>query len=131
MLLDKELKSDEAIWTSNAIDVILHKVSKIDTLMTMQQRQEALLEKLSDAVSRLAVIEDRQNSDREWVKEITKDHKDTVQRICTRLDKLDERLDTLETKEPLNSQARHWLLGGIGIALAAILAALLKSVGLK
>ena len=118
-------------WNANAIDVILHKVTKIDVLIDNHKRMEQAVEKMADAVSRLAVIEDRQNSDREWVRDIAANNKDFVTRIHERLDGVDARLDTIELNEVDNRRARNLVFGLLSLIGVAVVGALFKLIGLS
>ena len=118
-------------WTSQTLDVILHKVTKIDVLIQTQQRQELMLEKLTDAVSRLAIIEDRQNADRNWVKDIVADHKASVQKVSDKFEEGDRRISELERSDVENKRVRQVVFGLIGILGVAVFGAILKLLELK
>lgn len=51
-------------WNTHAMEVILHKTAKIDVVVDAIKEMKATMEKLADAVTKLAVIEERQNTDR-------------------------------------------------------------------
>lgn len=123
---------------------IAEKVGKIDVLVEAQRRleenqarMEAAIGKMADAVTRLAVIEERQDRVRsevvamgEHVLDIRKQHNESIQRIAARVEKLEAQVDALERAEPMNAQVRKWVLGAMMIAATAILYALLRTVGL-
>lgn len=51
-------------WNSHAIETILHKAAKIDLVVDSIREMKVTMEKLAEAVTKLAVIEERQNTDR-------------------------------------------------------------------
>lgn len=123
---------------------IAEKVGKIDVLVEAQKRleenqakMELAIGKMADAVTRLAVMEERQDRVRsevaamgERVLDIRKQHNESIKRIAERVESLESRIDTLERAEPMNAQVRKWVLGAMVIAATAILYALLRTVGL-
>lgn len=123
---------------------IAEKVGKIDVLVEAQKRleenqarMETAIGKMADAVTKLAVIEERQDRVRsevvamgELILDIRKQHNESIQRIATRVESLESRIDTLERAEPMNAQVRRWVFGAVVLATTAILYALLRTVGL-
>ena len=102
-----------------------------------QDKMEATLGKLAEAVSKLAVIEERQNQDRQAterafaaIADMAKHHDASVARIMGRIERVEDRLIELERSDGLNKQARYWLFGAIGTGGAAIFYAIAKSIGL-
>ena len=110
-------------WRSDTLEMLVHKVSKIDMVIEMQRRQEAVLEKLADSVQRLSVIEERQNADRIEMREMSKS-------ISRTFERLGERIDRLEKAEVENQRIRGWVWAAIGTAGAAGMAAILALIGL-
>ena len=110
-------------WRSDTLEMLVHKVSKIDMVIEMQRRQEAVLEKLADSVHRLSVIEDRQNADRIEMREMSKSISRTFERFG-------ERIDRLEKAEVENQRIRGWVWAAIGTSGAAGMAAILALIGL-
>ena len=110
-------------WRSDTLEMLVHKVSKIDMVIEMQRRQEAVLEKLADSVHRLSVIEDRQNADRIEMREMSKSISRTFERFG-------ERIDRLEKAEVENQRIRGWVWAAIGTAGAAGMAAILALIGI-
>lgn len=51
-------------WNSHAIETILHKAAKIDVIIDSITEMRKTMERLAEAVTKLAVIEERQNTDR-------------------------------------------------------------------
>ena len=110
-------------WRSDTLEMLVHKVSKIDMVIEMQRRQEAVLEKLADSVQRLSVIEERQNADRIEMREMSKSISRTFERLC-------DRIDRLEKAEVENQRIRGWVWAAIGTAGAAGMAAILALIGI-
>lgn len=131
MPIPKTLEQEVNDWNANAIDVILHKVTKIDTLIDNHRRMEESIAKMADAVARLAVIEDRQNSDREWVRDIAAGNKEFAARIHERLDSVDARLDAIERSDVENKRARNLVFGLMTLLGVAVFGGLMKLIGLS
>lgn len=110
-------------WRSDTLEMLVHKVSKIDMVIEMQRRQEAVLEKLADSVQRLSVIEERQNADRIEMREMSKSISRTFERFG-------ERIDRLEKAEVENQRIRGLVWAAIGTAGAAGMAAILALIGI-
>ena len=110
-------------WWSDTLEMLVNKVSKIDMVIEMQRRQEAVLEKLADSVQRLSVIEERQNADRIEMREMSKSISRTFERFG-------ERIDRLEKAEVENQRIRGWVWAAIGTAGAAGMAAILALIGI-
>lgn len=105
--------------TDDKLEYILEKVSQIDAVVAAQRRQEVVLEKLTDAVSKLAVIEERQNN-----------FHTSVQRLFSAIESLEARVRVLEHDEVLNSRVRYAVISGVGVVLASLLYAVLRLLGL-
>lgn len=105
------------------MEMLVHKVSKIDMVVEMQRRQEAVLEKLADSVQRFSVIEERQNADRIEMREMSKS-------ISRTFERLGERIDRLEKAEVENQRIRGWVWAAIGMAGAAGMAAIHALIGI-
>lgn len=143
--MDQQLAEKMEAWRSDALDMILHKVGKIDTLHTkvdglidIQKRQDLTLEKLTDAVSRLAVIEDRQNSDRgalerafNAIKEVSIAQDKTSEKLIGLIDNIEGRIDQLETAETHNTRVRNTLYAAVGVLLLGLLYKLMSFLGLQ
>lgn len=101
-----------------------------------QDKMEQTMGKLADAVNRLAIIEERQNQDRaamerafNAIAEVGRKHDAAMDRVMQAVERVEGRVDELERFEGLNKQARYWLFGAIGTGGAAILYALMRSIG--
>lgn len=136
--MSDSIDAQMAQWRTDALDLIVHKVSKIDTLIDNQRRQEVMLERLADAVGKLAVIEERQNHDRAALErafstlaDMSKKHDASTERVMQAVERVVGRVDLLEEAEAMNKQVRYWLLGAITIIVTAVLYAVLNKVGLQ
>lgn len=108
-------------WHGDALNLIVHKVAKIDTVLDTQRQQQATLDKLTDAVSRLAVIEERQNTDRRDMQYI----RDSINSVATSVKSVADRVDKLESAEVENKRLRNamWALAGVillGVAVTVM-----------
>lgn len=130
-------------YNRGALDMIAHKVSKIDVLVEShrrlednQVRMEDSITRMAEAVSKLAVIEERQSQDRKemvdlraLLGELAKKHDHSVERVMQVVERVETRVDDLEKHESLNRQVRAWIFGGLAM-LATIfvyaIASLLK-----
>lgn len=144
-MTNEQLNQKMEVWRSDALDMILHKVAKIDSLHTkvdglvdIQKRQDTTLEKLTDAVSRLAIIEDRQNSDRGAlerafgaIKEVAETQEKTAEKVVMLIESVENRVDQLETAETHNTRVRNTLYAAVGIVLLGVLYKLLAFLGLQ
>jgi len=145
LMTDEEVARKMEIWRSDALDMILHKVAKIDTLHTkvdglvdIQKRQDKTLEKLTDAVSRLAIIEDRQNSDRgalerafNAIKDVSESQEKTAEKVVQLIENVEGRVDQLETAETHNTRVRNTLYAAVGVVLLGLLYKVLSFIGLE
>ena len=143
-MTEADLEKNLATWRADTLDTILHKVAKIDTLHTkvdglidIQARQDKTLEKLTDAVSRLAVIEDRQNSDRgalerafTAIKEVAQEQQKTADKLTTLLEDVEARVDALETAESHNNRVRNTLYTAAGVLLLGLLYKVMSFIGI-
>lgn len=127
----KPLEQQINDWNANAIDVILHKVTKIDVLIDNHQRLEATMEKMADAVSRLAVIEERQNADRNAIRDAVVEFKEYAGKINDKLDRHDARIDAMELADVENKRMRNWGFAIVSIVGLAVLAKVLGLIGLQ
>lgn len=103
----------------SAFDVYDSILAGLSEIRERQKVHGEAIEKLTDAVIRLAVIEERQAATNTALDELTE-----------RFDKIDARLDRLEQSETLNKQLRYWGFGFITLLSSAVLYGLLKLVGL-
>lgn len=93
-------------------------LSGISEIRERQRVHEHTLNRLADAVVKLAVIEERQAS-------VT----DKMETVVEKLDALDKRMDSLEHAEVLNKQLRYWGYGTISIIGTAVIYGLLRVLG--
>lgn len=89
-------------------------VSKqLDGIQKQVDRQDVVLEKVSEAVQQIAVVMAQQSNQNEKIQDLRDDLKDVTVRIHTRLDKQDERISVN------NDKINRW--AGMGSALAALI----------
>lgn len=70
------------------------------------------MQRLADAVTRLAVMEERQITDRA-----------SLGRAFAEIEKVEVRVKALEQAHPLQKQSSEWVIKGVGLVLAAVLGA--------
>ena len=106
---------------------IAEKVGKIDVLVEAQKRleenqakMELAIGKMADAVTRLAVMEERQNVVRgeiivlsEKIDRVEQERKENMKKVMDVVERLERRTDKLERAEELNLQIRRWVFASI------------------
>ena len=106
---------------------IAEKVGKIDVLVEAQKRleenqakMELAIDKMADAVTRLAVMEERQNVVRgeiivlsEKIDRVEQERKEDMKKVMDVVERLERRTDKLERAEELNLQIRRWVFASI------------------
>lgn len=106
---------------------IAEKVGKIDVLIEAQKRleenqakMELAIDKMADAVTRLAVMEERQNVVRgeiivlsEKIDRVEQERKEDMKNVMDVVERLERRTDKLERAEELNLQIRRWVFASI------------------
>ena len=128
---------DDLVSAHNDVVRIERLTHHIQRIREGQDEMRQTLNKLAEAVSKLAVIEERQNQDRQAVErafaaiaDLAKHLDASVDRIMERIERGENRLIELERSDSLNKQARYWLFGAIGTGGAAIFYAIAKNIGL-
>lgn len=109
-----DMHSDEwERYSRGALDMIVHKVSKIDVLIEatrkleeQHSRLESSITKMADAVTKLAVIEERQDQDRKemadlrsMLAEMSRKHDAGMERVMTAIGRVEERVDVLDAAQ--------------------------------
>lgn len=99
--------------TDPTIELISHKVTKMETA----------LDKLTDAITRLAVIEERQSSDRAALERafaaIQKSDErcaDAFEKTVQKLEKIEGRIDSLEQAAPTLALTQGWVQNAVWAA---------------
>ena len=87
------------------IERITHSIQRI---REDQHAMRAAIERMSEAVTRLALVEERQAA-----------VSTTIERLVQSLEKVDERLRRLEVSEPLQAKATEWVQSAVWAAAAA------------
>lgn len=85
--------------TDPMIEILVHKVTKM----------EASIDKLADAIAKLAVIEERQTADRAALERAF----NSIARVGERLDKICDRIDTLEQAAPMTAKTNQWVFEAV------------------
>lgn len=117
--MSHDLDAQLAAWKTDALDQILHKVNKVDALVDSVRRLESVTEKMADAVTKLAVVENQQANDRAEVAALRVEN-----------NTLRERVAELERAETLNARVRVAVFALSGIVGSAVVYAILARIGL-
>ena len=124
---------------------IAEKVGKIDVLVEAQKRleenqakMELAIGKMADAVTRLAVMEERQNAVRgeittlsEKIDRVEQEHKESMKKVMDVVERLEHRTDELERAEELNLQVRKWFFAAIATVGSILAYGIAKYFGLS
>ena len=124
---------------------IAEKIGKIDVLVEAQKRleenqskMELAIGKMADAVTRLAVMEERQNAVRgeivtlsEKIDRVEQERKENMKKIMGVVERLEHRTDKLERAEELNLQIRKWFFAGIATVGSILAYGIAKYFGLS
>ena len=124
---------------------IAEKVGKIDVLVEAQKRleenqakMETAIGKMADAVTRLAVMEERQNAVRgeitilsEKIDHFEQERKENMKKVMDVVGRLEHRTDKLERAEELNTQMRKWFFAGIATVGSILAYGIAKYFGLS
>ncbi len=113
--------------TDPVVEMVLHKVTKM----------EAAMDKVADALTKLAIVEERQNADRAALERafaaIQKSDErcaETLDRVMAKIEKNDARLDQLEQAAPMQQQVAKWVTTALWAAAAAATMYVAKHAGL-
>lgn len=123
---------------------IAEKVGKIDVLVEAQKRleenqakMEAAIGQMADAITRLAVMEERQNAVRgeiatlsEKIDRVEQERKENMKKVMDVVERLEHRTDKLERAEELNLQIRKWFFAGIATVGSILAYGIAKYFGL-
>jgi chromosome segregation ATPase len=123
---------------------IAEKVGKIDVLVEAQKRleenqakMELAIGKMADAVARLAVMEERQNTVRGEITmlsgkidQVEQERKENMKKVMDVVERLEHRTDKLERAEELNIQIRKWFFAGIATVGSILAYGIAKYFGL-
>lgn len=93
--------------------------SKLEHLHADVAGMRDVLKELASAVTKLAVIEERQTQSAQ-----------ALERAFIALEKVEARLATLERAQPLQQQTSSWVLNAMWLGAGVIAMAILKKVGL-
>lgn len=113
--------------TDPMIEVIMHKVVKV----------EASMEKVADALTKLAVIEERQTADRAALERAfaaiqRSDERcaESFEKTVAKLEKIENRIDTLEQAAPITAQTNQWVNQAMWAAAAVAATVVLSKIGI-
>lgn len=87
------------------IERLAHHIQRI---RESQDKMEATMGKLADAVTRLALVEERQSA-----------ASSALERLGDAIEKLEGRLRKLEIAEPLQAKTSEWVMGAVWLAAGA------------
>lgn len=127
------------------LDRIAEKVGKIDVLVEAQKRleenhakMEIAIGQMADAITRLAVMEERQNVVRgeiitlsKKIDRVDQERKENIKRVMDVVERLEHRTDKLERAEELDSQIRKWFFAGIATVGSILAYGIAKYFGLS
>ena len=127
------------------LGLIAEKVGKIDVLVEAQKRleenqakMETAIGRMADAVTRLAVVEERQNAVRgeitalsEKIDRAEQERKENMKKVMDVVERLEHRTDKLERAEELNMQIRRWFFAGIATVGSILAYGIAKYFGLS
>ena len=113
--------------TDPMIEVIMHKVTKMDNS----------IDKLADAITKLAVVEERQTADRAALERafaaIQKSDErcaEAFEKTVDKLEKIESRIDVLESAAPITAQTNQWVSKAMWAAAAAFAMYVAKKIGI-
>lgn len=92
-------------------------VARLASLADDMAEVKTTMKTLAAAVTKLAVIEERQTADR-----------GALERAFAEIGKLDGRVKALEQAQPLQKQASDWVQKAVGLVLAAVIGAGISTV---
>jgi hypothetical protein len=108
------------------LEVIAHKVTKV----------EASMDKVADALTKLAVIEERQTADRAALEraftaiQVTEERcAQAFEKTVAKLEKIESRVDTLEQAAPITAQTSQWVMTAVWAVVAATAMYIAKKIG--
>lgn len=144
-MVDTHTPAEWERYNRGALDMIVHKVGKIDVLVEstrkleeQHSRLEASIAKMADAVTKLTVIEERQAQARKEMADLrsalaetVRKHDASAERVMQVVERLDDRVNALEKAEPMNAQTRRWVIGAVGLLATIFIYAVAHLLGLK
>ena len=113
--------------TDPVIEMIAHKLGRV----------EASVDKMAEAVTKLAVIEERQTSDRQALERAFMAIQKTDERCALmfektveKLEKLEGRIDKLDAAAPANAQVQQWVTSAVWAAAGLAAYIVINKLGL-
>ena len=98
------------------VERITHHIQRI---REDQHAMRAAIERMSEAVTRLALVEERQSA-----------ASTAIERLVQALEKVDERLRRLEVADPMQTKATEWVQSAVWAAAAAAVVFMAGKAGL-
>jgi hypothetical protein len=92
---------------------------RIDHLIRQTEKIEKSIERMAEAVTKLAIIEERQDA-----------HRDNLDRLAIAVEKIDTRLDVLERAAPENARVAGWVTSAAWSACGLVAVFAMTKVGL-
>jgi hypothetical protein len=89
-------------------DQIIGLARDIHHIRADQEAMRAAIERMSEAVTRLAIVEERQGAASQ-----------AIERVMTIVEKIDERVRTLEVSEPMQAKTSEWVQSAMWAAGSA------------
>lgn len=124
-------------WVLQKIETINERLGEIDKIRVMlnsireqQKEQIESLERLTDSIIRLAVIEERQTAMNLQLMTLQSDNAKSFDRMFSKIDAIESRVDELEKKEQHNERIRWLVWSAVGIALTSVVTMIMKFIGL-
>jgi len=113
--------------TDPMIEVLVHKVTKM----------EASMDKLAEAITKLAIIEERQSADRAALERAfvaiqRSDERcsEAFEKTVAKLEKIEMRVDTLEQAAPMTAQTTQWVNQAMWAAAAVAATVVMSKIGI-
>ena len=113
--------------TDPAIEAIAHGMKYMrEDIVEMKHS----MVKLTEVMTRMAVAEESQARDRRDFLDSKADTTKALEKIVDRIDKTDERVDTLERAAPANAQVQQWVTSAVWAAAGLAVYVVINKLGL-
>lgn len=103
---------------SNESPQLLLAMERISAIADDMRDVKTTMGRLADAVTKLAIVEERQVADRQ-----------ALTRAFSEIDKVSERVRRVEEQQPIQKQSSDWVQGWVKQAVALVAAAVLGGAG--
>lgn len=95
----------------------------------MQELKQGMT-KLTEVMTRMAVAEESQARDRRDFLDMKADTAKALEKVVDRLDKADDRIDTLERAAPASAQIQQWVTSAVWAAAGLAVYVVINKLGL-